>query len=331
MQCIKSWREFFNPFLLGPSQMMLNIQLHLRTLHSFLILAEELNFSRAAQRLNIAQPALSQQIKLLEDKLGAVLFERAERPLRLTEAGHYFRVEVQQFIVDLDQAAQTAKQIGEGKKGWLGIGFTRSSMYSILPKVLSSFSKSFPDIELKLYELLTEHQPEALRDRRIHIGIARDPLAEHDLSIDVLIEEELVVALPAEHRLATKKVISLEDLAPDSFILFPKDAKARFPELVLSTCAAVGFSPRVAFRASEIQTALGLVAAGLGVTMVAASVAADTRADLIYRRIKAGAITPTSSLVALYRNGDESAQLAAIRNLLFKEAKAFHAKHGRTR
>lgn len=305
--------------------MTLHSQLHLRALHAFLVVAEELNFSRAAQRLNVAQPALSQQIKLLEDRLGVSLFERAERPLRLTEAGLYFRAEAKHILAEVDAAVLVTRQIGEGKRGWLGIGFTRSAMYSLLPRVLSSFAQSHPDIELKLYELLTEQQPEALRDRRIHVGISRDPAVEHDLASELLLEEELIAVLPAMHRLGAKRAIELHDLAPDPFILFPKDANARFPRLVLSICADAGFSPRVAFRAFEIQTALGLVSAGLGVTLVAASVATHSRPDLNFRSLKTGAARPVTSLVALYRSGDESAQLSAIRQILVQEAAAFRA------
>lgn len=299
---------------------MLARQLHLRALHSFLVVAEELNVSRAAERLNVAQPALSQQIRHLEERLGVALLERSARPMRLTEAGQYFRAEAQLLLTGFDRAVGTARQIAEGRRGWLGIGFTRSAMYSILPRAFAAFATRFPEIRLNLHELLTEQQPEALRERMIHIGIARDPPDDGVFGHEVLLEEELVAVLPVGHPLAADTAIDPAVLADQDFIVFPRDARAIFPRLILSICEAAGFVPRVAHRAHEIQTALGLVAAGLGVSFVAASVASQARPDLAFLPLRGPGPVPRSRLVAIYRHGDDSTPLAAVLDILRAQA-----------
>src|ERR1700756_683717 len=129
--------------------------MNLRALQCFVILAEELNFSRAAERLHIAQPALSQQIRSLEERLGTKLVDRARRPLRLTEAGHYLCTEARQILSSWEQATLGAHEISIGRRGWLSVGFTRSAMYSILPPALKAFHQAYPQVELKLFEMLT--------------------------------------------------------------------------------------------------------------------------------------------------------------------------------
>jgi LysR family transcriptional regulator, benzoate and cis,cis-muconate-responsive activator of ben and cat genes len=272
-----------------------------KNLEVFLALSKELNVSRAAAGLNIAQPALSQQIRLIEDRIGTTLFERSARPMRLTAAGLYLQAEAASLVERFGSAVAEARQIGEGHKGWLGLGFTRSAMYGFLPPVVRRFRQQHPNVELRLHEMLTEYQPDALRAGSIHLGIARDPAETPGLAQEVLVRERLVVALPRRHRLAPRRTVKIAELADEPFILFPKNPGARFPSRVLAFCLAAGFTPHIAQETFEIQTALGLVAAGIGVTLVTAGVAKQGRPDLVFRPLGPREAGLETLLVALHR------------------------------
>jgi len=284
----------------------------IRGLQCFVTLAEDLNFSRAAERLHIAQPALSQQIRALEDRLGTQLIDRARRPLRLTEAGQYMATEARQILANLEQAALGALEIGMGRRGWLGIGFTRSAMYSILPPALKAFHHAYPEVELKLFEMLTDEQEDALRDMRIHIGIGRQPLPKPGCTIIPLLRERLVVMLAPDHPLAAKEAVTIQELADTPLILYPKHHNAQFKHMVHALYRDAGVVPFVAHQTFEIQTAIALVAAGLGVTVVGESVARHGRTDVVARHLAGSGASWRSTVAATYRSDDASPHLRAF-------------------
>ncbi|HEX7934142.1 MAG TPA: LysR family transcriptional regulator [Paraburkholderia sp.] len=286
--------------------------MNLRALQCFVILAEELNFSRAAERLHIAQPALSQQIRSLEERLGTQLVNRARRPLTLTEAGHYLCTEARQILGALEQASLAAQEIGVGRRGWLSIGFTRSAMYSVLPPALKAFHHAYPQVELKLFEMLTEEQADALRDMRIHIGIGRQPLAIDGCTSYPLLREKVMVAIEPGHPLAAQQKVKIADLADTPLILYPKHQNGQFKRSVLSLYRDAGLTPLVAHQAYEIQTAIALVAAGLGVTFVGESVARLGRSDVVYRHLVGQGSKYRSTLAATFRTDDASPHLRAF-------------------
>ncbi|WP_118180528.1 LysR family transcriptional regulator [Paraburkholderia phosphatilytica] len=286
--------------------------MNLRALQCFVILAEELNFSRAAERLHIAQPALSQQIRSLEERLGATLIDRTRRPLILTEAGQYLCTEARQILGSLEQAALGATEIGMGKRGWLSIGFTRSAMYSILPPALKAFHAEYPQVELKLFEMLTEEQADALRDLRIHVGIGRQPLPIDGCTSRTLLRERLVAVLATDHPLAAKKTVRIAELADTPLILFPKHQNAQFKRSVQALYRDAGVAPFIAHEAYEIQTAIALVAAGLGVTYVGESVAKHGRADVVFRHLTGPGSSHWSTLASTFRTDDMSPHLRAF-------------------
>ncbi|MFM0738232.1 LysR family transcriptional regulator [Paraburkholderia xenovorans] len=286
--------------------------MNLRALQCFVILAEELNFSRAAERLHIAQPALSQQIRSLEERLGTQLVDRARRPLILTEAGQYFCAEARQILASLEQAALGTQEIGVGRRGWLSLGFTRSAMYSILPPALKAFHHAYPQVELKLFEMLTEEQTDALRDMRIHIGIGRQPLAIEGCTSYPLLRERVVAALEPGHPLASHKKVRIADLADTPLILYPKHQNAQFKRSVLTLYRDAGVTPVVAHQAYEIQTAIALVAAGLGVTFIGESVARLGRTDVVYRHLTGPGSAYRSTLAATFHTDDPSPHLKAF-------------------
>jgi DNA-binding transcriptional LysR family regulator len=275
-------------------------------------LAEELNFSRAAERLHIAQPALSQQIRALEERLGTQLIDRTRRPLRLTEAGQYLSTEARQIIGSIEQATLGTLEVGMGRRGWLSIGFTRSAMYSILPPALKAFHREYPQVELKLYEMLTDEQSDALRDMRIHVGIGRQPLAMEGYTTRVLLREQVVVVMALDHPLAKWKKVRIEDLADTPLILYPKHQNAQYKRSVLSLYRDAGVTPLVAHQAYEIRTAIALVAAGLGVTVFGESVARHGRTDVVYRHLTGPGSSQRSTLAATYRSDDTSPHLRAF-------------------
>ncbi|KAE8758504.1 LysR family transcriptional regulator [Paraburkholderia madseniana] len=286
--------------------------MNLRHLQFFVILTDELNFSRAAERLHVAQPALSRQISLLEQRLGAQLFDRSGRPLRLTEAGHYFSAEARQLLASYERATLATREIGCGKRSWLGIGFTRSAMYSVLPTALKAFDRTHPDVELKLFEMLTEEQADALHEHRIHVGIGRQAQTAAGCSSLLLLRERVMIALSHDHPLAGNKAVRIAQLAQSPLVLYPKHPNARFSRFIESLYRDAGVTPRVAHHAYEIQTAIALAGGGLGVTFVGESVARHRRPDVVYRPLQGVGASRTTTLTASFRNDDLTPHLHAF-------------------
>jgi DNA-binding transcriptional LysR family regulator len=286
--------------------------LSLRALQCLIVLAEESNFSRAAARLHIAQPALSQQIRALEARIGTTLVDRSRRPPRLTEAGQFLCAEGQRILSVADQASRGALQIGKGAHGWLSIGFTRSSMYSILPPALKAFHRDYPQVELKLLEMLTDEQGAALDDYRIHVGIGREPETSPGCGMHTLLDEAMVVLLARDDPLAKLKRVTLASLRDTPLILYPTHRNARFRQLVINMFGEAGVFPHIAHETHEIQTAIALVAAGLGVTVVGESVAKRVRSDVVWRRVQGPGATSRSTLAATFRLNDPSPHLQAF-------------------
>ena len=196
--------------------------MELRHLRYFVTVAEELHFGRAAQRLQIAQPPLSQQIRQLEEELGVQLFHRTKRSVQLTEAGQLFLEEACQILTRAEQAIQIVQRADRGETGRLTLGFVGSATYSVLPVVLKVFRKRFPEVLLSLHEMTTTQQVQALHEDRIHLGFVRPPIHEQELMIESILKEPFVAVLPKFHRLANETQISLRSLANDPFILFPR-------------------------------------------------------------------------------------------------------------
>ncbi|KIG03098.1 LysR family transcriptional regulator [Caballeronia concitans] len=286
--------------------------MNLRGLQCFIVLAEELNFSRAAERLHIAQPALSQQIRALEARLGSQLVDRGSRPLRLTEAGSYFHTEAREILQRCEQATLGVRDIGAGTHGWLAIGFTRSAMYSVLPPALKAFHSAYPKVELKLFEMLTEEQADAFRDARIHVGIGRQAPDVPSCTTRTLLNERVMAVLASDHPLAKRKTVRIGELATTPLIVYPKHPAAQFPRLIASLYRDAGVALNIAHEAYEIQTAIALVAAGLGVTYVGESVARHGRSDVVYRHLAGPGAAQITSLTASFRTGDTSPHLQAF-------------------
>ncbi|MBD2465711.1 LysR family transcriptional regulator [Oscillatoria sp. FACHB-1407] len=292
--------------------------MELRHLHYFIAVAEELHFSRAAERLCISQPPLSQQIRDLEDELGVKLFERTKRHVHLTEAGKVFLDRSYLLLAQLEQAIAATQRIGRGEVGQLAIGFVDSAMYTSLPEMLKGFREQFPEVELRLQEMTTAQQIQALYDKQIDVGIVRSAISEPGLSVECLLPESLVLALPENHPFSAQTQVSLSSLADEFFILFPAKLGPLFYEQIMHSCEKAGFRPKVAQEAVQMQTIIGLVAAGLGIAIVPASMQNFHRNGVIYRPLQEQ--ISNTGLYLAWRQHDSSPVVGAFLNLLRKTA-----------
>lgn len=288
--------------------------MELRHLRYFDAVATTLSFSRAAERLHIAQPPLSRQIRQLEDEIGAVLFDRSARPLQLTPAGRFFHAQVVQTLARLNEAREATRRIAQGGQGWFGIGFVPSTLYGFLPEVIRRFRAAHPQVEVGLSELTTVNQVAALKAGRIDVGFGRLPLNDPALSSEVVARDPLVAALPARHRLLSSRSLSLARLAEEPLLIYPAQPRPSFADQVLAHFHDRGLQPVVAQEANEMQTAIGLVAAGIGITLVPAPVQALQRADVAYRPLKEQGID--SPVTMNQRAGDQSPLLLAFEALV---------------
>jgi DNA-binding transcriptional LysR family regulator len=290
--------------------------MELRHLHYFIAVAEELHFSRAAKRLCISQPPLSQQIRDLEDELGVKLFERTKRHVQLTEAGKVFLEGSYLVLAQLEQAIEVTQRIGRGEVGRLAIGFVDSATYTLLPDILRVFREQFPAVELRLHELTTQEQIHALHQNQIDVGVVRSAIIEPGLSTECVLQESLVLALPQTHPLSAQVKVSVSTLADESFILFPAKLGPVFYEQIIQICQQAGFRPKVAQEAVQMQTIIGLVAAGLGIAFVPASLQNFHRSGVIYRPLQEQ--TSQTGLYLAWRQHDSSPVIRAFLNLAQK-------------
>ncbi|MBV9389305.1 MAG: LysR family transcriptional regulator [Chroococcidiopsidaceae cyanobacterium CP_BM_ER_R8_30] len=293
--------------------------MELRHLHYFIAVAEELHFSRAAARLHIAQPPLSQQIQNLEAELGVKLFERTKRQVQLTAAGQLFLEHSYQVLAQIEQAVQSAQRVGRGEVGQLVIGFVGGATYGIFPDILRTFRTRFPEVELVLYELTTIQQIQALRERRIEVGFGVRPLVEDStLQFERIVQEPLMLVLPQIHPLASQSQVSLQAFAHEPFVLFPPRLGLGFYEQIISLCEASGFRPQIAQEAIQMQTIVGLVAAGFGVSLVPASVQMLHQPGVVYKSLTMPA--PTVDLAVIWQCHNASPVLQAFLNVVREQA-----------
>lgn len=262
--------------------------MELRHLRYFAAVAEELHFGRAAERLHMAQPPLSQHILNLEREIGVQLFTRTKRKVELTDAGRLFLTEARLILSHAEQAVQIAQRASSGEVGRLVIGFVLSATCSLLPETLRLFRERYPAVELVLEEITTGQGLESLEAGRMHVCFARLPVNELDSSyaIETVLKEKIILALPSDHRLASEERVSLRSLAFDPFIIFPRVQGIGFYDHLVSTCRRAGFSPRVVQEAGQMQTILSLVAAGLGVALIPASVQSLRSEGIIYKPLR---------------------------------------------
>jgi DNA-binding transcriptional LysR family regulator len=259
--------------------------MELRHLRYFVAVAEELNFGRAAERLRISQPPLSQQIRKLEDELGVRLFYRTKRRVELTEVGGLFLAEARKTLRQAEGAARVARRAGRGELGSLSLGFVGSAAYGVLPELLRGFRGEYPGVRLELRTMTTLEQAEALENGEIGLGVLRPPV-EGDLKLLPVADEPLVAVLPEGHPLAARRTVPLAALAGEDFVLWPRRSGSAVYDRILGLCAGAGFSPRVAQESEEHQVIMGLVAARLGVSLMIGDPGLFSGRGVVFREVR---------------------------------------------
>lgn len=279
--------------------------MELRQIRYFVAVAEELHFGRAARRLNIEQPPLSRQIQNLERELGVRLFDRNRRRVQLSLAGAVFRDRIQQVLRDVEKAAEAALRAERGEIGNLEIGYSPGADLAILPVLVPAIRKQLPDIALALHNISGPPLLQALRDGRVHVVISRLPTAENDFDALILSHERLVAVLPEDHELVAAARLSICDLAKEKIILFPRRFAPIYYDSIAAFCAEKGqFTFVLAQESETIQTTLGLVAVGMGVSLQPESIRCLTRAGVVFRTIED--CPPFVQTGIIYRKGDQS-------------------------
>jgi DNA-binding transcriptional LysR family regulator len=261
--------------------------MELRHLRYFVAVAEELNFTRAAARVHIAQPPLSQQIRQFEEELGVALFDRSKHHVRLTEAGEAVLAEARLTLGQANRIRMVARRTSQGLSGNLGIGFSGAAPHTVFPNIVRVFRTKFPGITLRLHELSSEQQLESLMQGSIDVGFLRLPVDSPHPSLVVksILREPLILAVPKGHELGRWRAVPIRALAKAPFISFPRHVAPGLYDQIELLCSRAGFRPRVVQEALQIQTTISLVAAGLGVAIVPESIRSLRPQQVIYRRL----------------------------------------------
>ena len=294
--------------------------MELRHLRYFVAVAEELSFTRAAERLHIGQPPLSQQIQALEGEVGARLFERSKRWVRLTEAGKLFLEDARAILAQSQRAAERARRAQRGEAGELRVGFTFSTPFTpLFARAIRRYRQLYPDVALTLHEMTTLHQIDALEARKLDLGFVRPPevaLPEH-LELTTLRRDPLLLVLASDSSLARKRKVKVADLADLPWVMYPKASGVGINHAILAMCAAAGFVPQIAMEAGEAATIIGLVAAGIGVSVLPSPFQSMHLEGVVYRPLDdARAVT---SLQLAQRRGDGGALVAAFVRVALEE------------
>jgi DNA-binding transcriptional LysR family regulator len=299
--------------------------MELRHLRYFAAVAEELHFRRAAARLHISQPPLSQQIRQLESELDVQLLERSRRRVELTPAGAAFYDRAKEILDAVDDAARLARQVQRGDVGRLSVGFVGSAMYSLVPDVLRAFRARRPAVDLRLRELSTAAQLDQLESGRIDVAFVRPSVPRAGIAIERVLREEVVVALPESSRLAGREEIELADLRGEPLVLLSRSGAPGVRAALEAATRRFGGEARLVQEAAEIQTVIGLVAGGVGFSLVPDSVRSLARRGVAYRRLADG---PSIELALAWRADDRTPVLAAFREVVRELAPGASASTG---
>jgi len=259
--------------------------MELRHLRYFVAVAHEGHVTRAAEKLHIQQPPLSQQIRALEREIDAVLFVRHPRGVSLTDAGRSFLTDAEAILAQAEHAKMRARRTARGEVGRIAVGFTTSApFHPLVARAIREFRVSRPDVSFVLEETGSAELLAGLREERLDIAFIRSGLADpQGLAVHALLQEDMVAALPSRHRLVRRPRLTLKDLAEEIFILYRRPDGRGLYDVIISACTEAGFSPHVGQEAPRIVSTLNLVAAGLGITIVPASLSRLPLEGVTYR------------------------------------------------
>jgi DNA-binding transcriptional LysR family regulator len=311
--------------------------IELKHLRYFITVAEEGNVTRAADRLGIQQPPLSQLIKSIEQTLDVQLFRRKPRGVELTDAGRAFLDNGRAVLSQLDHTFEATRRTARGEQGKISVGYSSSTAFHpLVPRVIREFREAFPLLSVTLTEGFPDDLIELMRNEQLDVVFIGTSVANpNGVVVDPLLTETMVVALPSGHPLVRRAsdantALSLKALADETFILFgrPQGAMTLQSNMVVSACQAAGFNPRVGMVVPHISSRLNFVAAGLGVAIVAASLQRMNIAGVAYRRLK-GAAKLKVPLDLASRRGDLSTVVRQFLKLAKRIARDFHATVGK--
>ena len=290
-----------------------NSFLEFRHLHYFLAVAEEQHFGRAAERLGIAQPPLSQQMQRLEAALGVKLFDRSQRRVRLTAAGRTLAARAPAVLEAAGALREDVRHAALGRTGVLRVGIGASAALGMVPEMIAGFRARCPGVVVQLDDVTSRPHEERLRQRLIDVALVREPAPVEGLRSTVVREEPMVAVLPRAHRLARRRALDLAELRDEPFVLFPQEVAPSYYGELHAACARAGFIPRIVEHATEWSTVAGFVATGMGVTVAPDSVALMPRDGAAYVRLRDAGMRV--QLIALSRDEDDPLVTAFVASI----------------
>jgi DNA-binding transcriptional LysR family regulator len=299
--------------------------MELRHLRYFIAVAEEGHITRAAERLGMQQPPLSQQIRALEQELGVQLLRRKPRGVELTDAGRAMLDDARAILAHIDHAFATTRRTARGEQGRIAVGFTSSApFHPFVPRVIRAFRESYPLVSLTLDESGTTELIDDLVHERVDAAFIRTPVADPvGLTINPLLDEAMLVALPSTHNLASiETALPLAALAAETFIVYSRRNGPGLYDAIFAACHAAGFSPLIGQEAPRIVSTLNLVAAGLGIAIVPASLQRMQMDGVVYRRLE-GTAQPRAPLLLATRRGDTGPVVRHFLDLVRRMARTF--------
>lgn len=302
--------------------------MELRHLRYFVAVADERNFTRAAERLNIAQPPLSRQIQQLEEELGVVLIEKGSRPVRLTEAGKFFHAHAQELLEQTANLKAMTQRVGKIDRKF-AIGFVASTLYGLLPEIVRRFRARYQTLDISFHELATIEQIEALKDGRIDVGFGRLRTEDNAIRRILLREEPLIVALPVGHRLSHGDgPVKLSDVSQEALLVYPKQPRPSYADQVLTIFRERMLLPQKVIEVRELQIAIGLVGAGQGVAIVPKSLQGMIRTDVVYKALdEPGAVSPIMFSVRQMDRSPELTNMLEVIYEIYDEMGIPHTRH----
>jgi DNA-binding transcriptional LysR family regulator len=291
--------------------------MELRHLRYFAAVAETRHFGRAAERLHLAQPALSQSVRQLEAELGVSLFTRTTRQVQLTPAGEFLHREARRVLAAVEDSARGVRRIADGQVGLVRIGFTGTAAFTQLPRIARLIKAELPGVSMEIHaDLLTPAQLDGLDDGHLDLGVLRPPIGRDGIRLRSIAHERMVVALPADHRLVGQPDLEMADLGAERFVMYA-DTHSAVNDAVLRSCRDAGFTPLREHEAPGTAVLLALVSAGLGVALVPESVQASPLHGVVFREVADAAMT---ELALAWRADDSSPLVARILEVLEADA-----------
>jgi DNA-binding transcriptional LysR family regulator len=291
-----------------------------RQLKSFIALAEELHFGRAAKRVNLSQPALSLQVQGIEEELQVKLFFRNRRRTELTEAGEVFLAEAREVLLRTEQAIATVRRAALGQVGSLRIGFISTAAAIITPKLVKRFRDKYEHVDIELRNVLTRDQLTQLQERKIDVGFLRMPLpTPPDISTRVIHREAFVLLLPASHPLAQIKALNLSDCQNADFVMYTRKMAPGFHDLIMNILHKNGLTPHVVLEAAEMYTLISLVATGLGIAIAPASITLHLVENVVVRELPS--IEERSEIAIAWKKDNVSATTKLFLRMALKDTR----------